>query len=56
LRKGAVVKPDSREVHVPLPGGDAMVGSLLGFFDEFVEEVAPTAAPAGDAPTATATL
>jgi transcription-repair coupling factor (superfamily II helicase) len=44
LRKGAVVKPDSLEVHVPLPGGDAMVGSLLSFFDEFVETDAPVAA------------
>jgi transcription-repair coupling factor (superfamily II helicase) len=44
LRKGAVVKPDSLEVHVPLPGGDAMVGSLLSYFDEFVEADAPVAA------------
>jgi len=36
VRKGAVVKPDQREVHVPVPSGDAMLESLRTFFDEFV--------------------
>ncbi|MCC6226539.1 MAG: transcription-repair coupling factor [Microthrixaceae bacterium] len=41
LRKGSVVKPDPREVHIPVPTGDAMVGSLREFFEEFVEPVDP---------------
>ncbi len=42
-RKGAVCKPDAREVQLPLQGGDAMVADLLGFFEEFVPEDAPSA-------------
>jgi transcription-repair coupling factor (superfamily II helicase) len=36
VRKGSVVKPDSAEVQVAVPGGDALVGSLLEFFAEYV--------------------
>jgi transcription-repair coupling factor (superfamily II helicase) len=37
-RKGSLVKPDSSEVHVAVPGGDALVGSLLEFFAEFTPD------------------
>ena len=42
-RKGAVIKGEAGEVHVPLPGGDQLVGSLLAFFDEFIEAEQPEA-------------
>lgn len=36
-RKGAVIKPERHEVHLPVPGGADMAEALLEFFAEFTE-------------------